>query len=110
MLSESSYNIPSKFKHILANKDCKVNKIFVFLVKIAGSFPFGAVVQPEEICKALASVVAMFISCKYFQFQCQSPPPPFINTLFSPGVDHPSACLTNYALWTSFSRQLCTTT
>ena len=46
-----------------AYKDCQFNNCF-FLVKIAGSFPFGVVVQPEEICKALASVVAMVISCK----------------------------------------------
>ena len=38
-----------------------VNLTIVFLVKIAGSFPFGAVVQTEEICKSLASVVAMVI-------------------------------------------------
>ena len=40
-----------------AYKECQFNKCF--LVEIAGSFPFGAVVQPEEICKALANVVAM---------------------------------------------------
>ena len=43
-----------------AYKDCQFNKCL--LVKIAGSFPFGVVVQPEEICKALASVVAMVMS------------------------------------------------
>ena len=42
----------------LAYKDCQFNNCF--LVKIAGSFPFGAVVQPEEICKALASVVVIY--------------------------------------------------
>ena len=72
-------------------------------IKIAGSFPFGAVVQPEEICRALASVVAMDLSRKYFQSPCYSHPPPpslffLTNTLFSPGEDHPSACLTNDAL------------
>ena len=85
-----------------AYKDCQLNNCF-FLVKIACSFSFGAVVQPEEISKALASVVAMVISCKYFQFQCHSSPPPpppifFINTFFSPGEDHPSACLTNHVM------------
>ena len=72
MLSESAYNILSKFKHALGI----YNLTNVFLVNIAGSFPFGAVVQPEKICKALASVVAMVISFKYFQFPCHSPPPP----------------------------------
>ena len=62
MLSESAYNINTHS----AYKDCQFNNCF--LVKIAGPFPFGAVVEPEEICKALASVVAMVISCKYFQF------------------------------------------
>ena len=55
-----------------AYKDCQFNNCF--LVKIAGSFPFGAVVQQEENYKALASVVAMLISCKYFQLPCHSPP------------------------------------
>ena len=86
-----------------AYKDCQFNNCF--LVKIVGSFPFGAVVQSEEIFKALASVVAMVITCKYFKFPCHSPPPLFfINSLFSPGEDHSSACLTNHALWTSFSQ------
>ena len=66
MLSESAYNIPSKFKH--TGHIRIVNLTIVLLVKIAGPFPFGAEVQPEEICKALASVVAMVISCKYNQF------------------------------------------
>ena len=73
-----------------AYKDYQFNNCF--LVKIAGSFPFGALVQPEEICKALASVVAMVISCKYFQFHVIHPLF-FINTLFSPGEDHPSLCM-----------------
>ena len=77
MLSKSADNIPSKFKHTLDIIIRIVNLTIVFLVKIAGSFPFGAVVQPEEICKALSSVVAMVI-CKYFQFPCHLlPPPPF---------------------------------
>ena len=40
-----------------AYKECQFNECF--LVKIAGSFSFGAVVQPEEICKTLANVVAI---------------------------------------------------
>ena len=76
MLSESAYNILSKFKHPYTGHIRIVNLTISFLVKIAGSFSFGSVVQPEEICKALASVVAMVISCKYSQFPRHSPPPP----------------------------------
>ena len=70
--------------------------------------------------QALASVVAMVIckyfqfpmlSCKYFQYHVNisnshvihTPLFFFINSLF-PGEDHPSACLTNHALWTWFSQ------
>ena len=53
MLSESAYNIPSKFIH--TGHIRIVNLTIGLLVKIAGPFPFGAVVQPEEICKALCS-------------------------------------------------------
>ena len=42
-----------------AYKDCQFNNCF--LVKIAGLFPFGPVVQPGEICKALANVEAMVL-------------------------------------------------
>ena len=70
MLSESAYNI-THTEHI------RIVNLTVVLVKIAGSFPFSDVVQPEEICKALASVVAMVISCKYFKFHVIHPPSPF---------------------------------
>ena len=55
MLSESAYNIPRKCKHTLGIGcwDCQLNNCF--LVKIAGSFPFGAVVHGTciYICEAL---------------------------------------------------------
>ena len=75
-----------------AYKDCQFNNCF--LVKIAGSFPFDALVQPEEICKALASVVAMVISCKYFQFPCHLPHPLFYHHFILPRRG-PSLCVPN---------------
>ena len=81
-------------------KDCQFNNFF--LVKITGSFPFGAVVQPEEICKALASVVM-----KIFPIPISFTPTSFILlTLYSPQ----ERTIPLHALWTSFSQQLCTTT
>ena len=56
VLSESAYNIPSEFKHTGHIRSVNLTSVFFYLVKIAGSFPFDAVVQPEEICIVLASV------------------------------------------------------
>ena len=90
-----------------AYKECQFNKCLS--VKIACSFPFGAVVQPEEICKALANVVAMVLSCKYFQFHVIHPPL-FLKHFILPWRG-PSLCMPNKSCFMDmFSQQLYTTT